>query len=73
MSMLLTMERVMVLRPKEPSWEVALEDDLMLHREFLCSEQFVPLAGALNRDVALFIDRTAKKYEWDYKAGGRSV
>ena len=68
LSMLLTMERVMILRPQDPSWEIALEDDLNLHKRFLCSAEFVPLAGTLNEDVAAFIKRTAQKDHWKYPA-----
>jgi len=68
LSMLLTMERVMVLRPSDPSWEFALEDDLNAHKEFLSSKDFVPLMGTLHRDVAAFIKQTAKKYNWEYPA-----
>ena len=66
MSVLLTLERVMALFRNEPDWNAAFEDDLVIHREFLCSPDFGTYIGNLNPRVAQFIQKTAIKLRWDY-------
>lgn len=66
MSMLLTIERILTLFPSDPQWAAAFEDDLQLHRQFLCSAEFVPHVASLDDRVATFIDATAKKLGWTY-------
>ncbi|CAN0481388.1 unnamed protein product, partial [Phaeothamnion confervicola] len=42
LSMLLTVERILTLFPKDKQWAVALEQDIILHHRFIESEWFEP-------------------------------
>jgi hypothetical protein len=68
LAMLLALERVMALLPKNPTWRAAFEDDLVAHKKFLCSAEFVPLIASINPIVAAFIADTATRLSWDYPA-----
>lgn len=66
MSMLLTVGRVMALFGSQPEWDASFEDDLNLHRNFLCSPEFGNFIGTMDAKVVRFIERTAIKLNWDY-------
>lgn len=66
LSMLLTLERVMVLFPRDRKWRAAFEDDLLPHQRFLCAEEFLWHRESLSPLVERFIARTAQKHGWTY-------
>ena len=72
MSVLLTIERVLALFPNDPNWRKALEDDLLLHKSFLCSPEFGSFVQNLEPAVADFVTLTAAKFCWDYPHAKKS-
>jgi hypothetical protein len=68
MSMMLTVERVLVLLPNDENWEPALRDDLRMHKQFLCSPLWAhELVQCINPVVEEFIERVAEEEAWPYR------
>jgi hypothetical protein len=57
MSTLLTIERILVLFPKDQAWRAAFVDDLKRHENFLGSEKFRPYRASLSPKLLALIDR----------------
>lgn len=57
MSTLLTIERILVLFPKDKAWRAAFVDDLKRHEAFLRSEMFGPRRASLSPELLALIDR----------------
>lgn len=56
MSTLLTIERILVLFPKDPAWRAAFVDDLNRHMAFLRSDKFAPYRASLSPELLALID-----------------
>jgi hypothetical protein len=57
LSMLLTIERILVLFPKDAGWRAAFRDDFDRHRVFLCSRDFAKYRLTVSSDVIALIDQ----------------
>lgn len=55
-SMLLTIERIIVLFPRDKVWRAAFDDDIGRHAKFLGSDQFKRYRPTINPEVLELID-----------------